>query len=411
MKKIISLLLAFVMLFSVSAAVSADSPTYSKNFSSKDEMLSSLSEYSNSFPDVEDYYSSDLSEKREGLHLERREIFLPYFGYSAYTATAYSYGESRWGKGVDYVFAAFCRGEETVRVIVYHGVTEEQINEKLEHFTAKPESSFFSDNGEITGKVFAASETPQDDGTKTCEYLIKNRYSGDILTCIYTNSDFDESLVSSLRYEKAGFLLPIYVEDYEGYNDKIQYDGMFFEKLFYACGYDIGDLIREYKELYYHYDENNNLDWVLIRTSNYMVEPWNVKPYAVLGNRVIRCGATYMPFVAEYGIYDVAEDKFISITRVGDTDSYEGLEEAFDLVNAGEIIGDVDKDSQLTVKDATFIQKCVACLCDFASDDAVEGTYTSYYGELAYVSDFNRDGERNVKDATAIQKYIAGLEY
>ena len=67
MKKMISLLLVLVMLLSFCAVVRADAP-YSKDFSSKDDMLNSLSEYSKAFPDVEDYYSSDLSEKREGFH-------------------------------------------------------------------------------------------------------------------------------------------------------------------------------------------------------------------------------------------------------------------------------------------------------------------------------------------------------
>ncbi len=410
MKKIISLLLVFVMLMSFALVVRADAPPYSKDFSDKGEMLSSLSKYSKTFPDVEDYTSSDLSEKRERHHLERREVFVPYIEDSGYTATSFSYAESEWGKGVNYIFASYSLGEENVRIMVFHGLNKEQIEEGLV-LAFVPEARFFSGEDKITGKVYGAAETPLYDGAVFSEYVIKSNYYDDILTFVYTNSSFDEALVSNLQFEKADFLLPVYVEDYEGYNDRIQYEGLFFEKFYYANRYDSADLIHEYRELYYHYDEENNMDWALICTSDYLVPPWNVMPYAVFGQRVLRCGGTYSPFVVRYGIYDVNKDIFTSITNVWDTDDYADLHQVLDLVNAGELIGDTDKDSEITIKDATLIQKCLASLCEFADDDAVDGVYTSYYGKLAYISDFDRDGERTIKDATAIQKHIAGLEY
>ena len=59
-------------------------------------------------------------------------------------------------------------------------------------------------------------------------------------------------------------------------------------------------------------------------------------------------------------------------------------------------LGDVDKDSDVTIYDATIIQK------------ALVGIY--YFGkEENYLADVNRDGSVTIDDATAIQKYLADL--
>lgn len=60
------------------------------------------------------------------------------------------------------------------------------------------------------------------------------------------------------------------------------------------------------------------------------------------------------------------------------------------------LLGDVDGDGKVTIKDATLIQKVVAGLSSI--DDA---DYLS--------ADANRDGNVNIKDATEIQKHLAGL--
>lgn len=89
----------------------------------------------------------------------------------------------------------------------------------------------------------------------------------------------------------------------------------------------------------------------------------------------------------------------------------DGINEVFEKRIIGELIGDVDNDSRLSVKDATAIQKYIAgIVTEHSIEDRVIGIYDDDNVTLEYMSDFNRDGERNIKDATAIQKYIAGLE-
>lgn len=61
------------------------------------------------------------------------------------------------------------------------------------------------------------------------------------------------------------------------------------------------------------------------------------------------------------------------------------------------VLGDVDADSEITIKDATLVQKYVACI-------------TSLYNSQKNYADVESDGAVNIKDATAIQKMIAGIE-
>ncbi|MBQ9742078.1 MAG: hypothetical protein IJV88_00185 [Ruminococcus sp.] len=89
----------------------------------------------------------------------------------------------------------------------------------------------------------------------------------------------------------------------------------------------------------------------------------------------------------------------------------EGIENAFEEAGVGRLVGDMDLDRELTVKDATNIQKCIAGLMEFSADDFILAFEGAEDAPLQYISDFNRDCERNVKDATAIQKFIAGLEF
>lgn len=65
------------------------------------------------------------------------------------------------------------------------------------------------------------------------------------------------------------------------------------------------------------------------------------------------------------------------------------------------LIGDADMDNELTIKDATAIQKYIA---------KTDGEHILVPDSGFWAVDMNGDIEINVKDATAIQKYIAGLE-
>lgn len=66
------------------------------------------------------------------------------------------------------------------------------------------------------------------------------------------------------------------------------------------------------------------------------------------------------------------------------------------VINTG-IMGDVNGDDEVNIKDATEIQKYAASLSVLTEDALISG-------------DVTQDSEVNIKDATAIQKHIAGIE-
>lgn len=172
-----------------------------------------------------------------------------------------------------------------------------------------------------------------------------------------------------------------------------------------------------YGELYEYYAEGNTAtsdettpdeatpDYVLVEITGCREVPMDYMK--LLGNYVLYVDGGCDPFEYNYGIYLPEKGEIYDLVAAWEME-LDGIEKVFTEAGIGRLLGDMDKDRVLTVKDATYIQKCLAELEEFAQDDKVE-VYSTL--EVQYIADFDRDGERNIKDATAIQKYIAGLEY
>lgn len=171
-----------------------------------------------------------------------------------------------------------------------------------------------------------------------------------------------------------------------------------FEDL-YGSGYDWYD----YQELYYHTDQNGEADWALVYAFIPAAEP--IELVTIVGNRVLHPGTMYMPFDACYGIYDVKEDKFIDAGSA-DANNYDGFLKAFDKIDDGRLIGDLDRDGDLSVIDVTILQRCEANISDYPDDDTFSLTFE--WGKSRYYSDFDRDGERSILDVTCLQRYLIG---
>lgn len=77
--------------------------------------------------------------------------------------------------------------------------------------------------------------------------------------------------------------------------------------------------------------------------------------------------------------------------------SFVALDEASKPATVDEILGDVNSDGKVNVKDATMIQKAAAKIIALTDAENMR-------------ADVNGDGKVNVKDATAIQKYAAKIE-
>ena len=181
-----------------------------------------------------------------------------------------------------------------------------------------------------------------------------------------------------------------------------------------------------YQELYYHRDDNCEIDWALIQCYSIAMSP--IELTAIVGNRVLHPGNDYYPFDTTYGIYDVKNDKFIDACTSGSTLSeaynYDGFVRAFDEIvgggmgwsmadvenqGRGKQLGDIDNNGELDITDVTFIQRCEAMIMEYPASNAFSVTYD--FGVTHYYSDFNRDGERDILDATCIQRYLVGMDY
>lgn len=163
--------------------------------------------------------------------------------------------------------------------------------------------------------------------------------------------------------------------------------------------------LYNYSELYYHSDNNGDVDWVLITGEEEAVFPEPL--YQVIGNRVIIEEQQTAPFGFGMAVYSVTQDK-VSPIYDGMLSQYDGLEEAFNEYGCGKLIGDSDGDGSITILDATVIQRCLASLRDYPAGDVIQ-PYGEVDGALKYYSDFNRNGEREILDATAIQRNLANL--
>ena len=156
-----------------------------------------------------------------------------------------------------------------------------------------------------------------------------------------------------------------------------------------------------YEELYYHRDNSDEIDWALIRAWVYPAGDMQVG--LVFCDMYIETNSYFVPFYVDYGIYDAKKDKFCSFLSI-EANDYEGLYEVVKEKVDGRHVGDADSDGELTVMDATFIQRALAQLCEFSPRDALECS------SLKYLSDFDGDGDVSIMDATAIQRRLARLD-
>lgn len=122
----------------------------------------------------------------------------------------------------------------------------------------------------------------------------------------------------------------------------------------------------------------------------------------------------YYPYTLGYYIITPEDMQIYTLREAWDA-QLEGIEAVFEDYGLGVLRGDSNLDKKINVKDATYIQKCLAELMQFTDDEYVGGFAEKGQGEDGYffdrVSDMNMDGEVNIKDATSIQKYIAGIEF
>lgn len=178
-----------------------------------------------------------------------------------------------------------------------------------------------------------------------------------------------------------------------------------------------GDITSyNYDELFYHFDDNGEIDWCLISASG-DTEPGIC--HGVFDDIIITGAGSVYPFAFGLAVYDVAADEFYDICTAWDMD-FAQLSEAFyntmtdENVSYGygnvQILGDVDKNGVLNIADATKIQKYSNELIPRDDMLNVEFSTLKYGFSLTCLSDYNKDGYCNIADATSIQKKIANID-
>ncbi len=214
MKRLISTLLAVMLLMSSLVSVNAESPPYSKEFDSKDSMLSELAVYCENFPNIEDYFSGNLSEERPNMHLERRKVVIPNITADGYTATSYSYGEVIWGYGVSTVNSIYESADDRVTVLTYFHDNPVQIDETLESMSKDTTKNIYS--GTVKSYNFVANEQIGE-LTSMCTYYID---LGNKLVIVYAHQRYNREFLDSFEFDTTDILLPVYVDNHDGcYSD------------------------------------------------------------------------------------------------------------------------------------------------------------------------------------------------
>ncbi|WP_407383743.1 hypothetical protein [Ruminococcus sp.] len=196
----------------------------------------------------------------------------------------------------------------------------------------------------------------------------------------------------------------------EAPGNTIPVEEIFFEKMKEDNPYSVYHS-WEFEELYTHIGKNNAVDWIMVNAIDLnAANPWT--GFTVIGNRAIVM-ETFYPFEFGMAVYHVAEDHFYSLSSLTDYDQYPGLAEAVDTYGKGRLLGDLDRDNNISMLDVTLIQRCEANLRDYPTDDIIDPdkNINPIFNPLSYYSDFNRDGDRSILDVTCMQRYLAHMNY
>ncbi len=171
------------------------------------------------------------------------------------------------------------------------------------------------------------------------------------------------------------------------------------------------DQLTEYDELYEHKDQYGKVDWALVKAATEVAtSPLYSSPcYYEFGNRVMEVENKGEPFTFGMGVYSVKDERFIQPSEA-EIYELEDIEQVWTELGVGRLMGDMDGDNELSVADATLIQRCQAEINIYPTDDQnIPIDYAP--NAIEYFSDFDQDGDRSILDATAIQRFLVGLPY
>lgn len=207
--------LAFALLFIAGSAfcVSAETPPFSEDFESEEEMLAALSQYAEEYP----YYNGHAfnSNIPQGYHLEYRQVLSVGVGISAKASDNFSFMESRYGYGIDTTFEALYykqNSTNTYRAFAYYGYNTDEVLQRLENAKTLDGVVNFEE-GTANGYPYLVCEY---DYRRTDYYLAVNEY----LIHLITYEDKVEGFVYSIGFTYTDVCIPVKIKDNAEWFDK-----------------------------------------------------------------------------------------------------------------------------------------------------------------------------------------------
>lgn len=188
-----------------------------------------------------------------------------------------------------------------------------------------------------------------------------------------------------------------------------KYEKKFVEYFDSLCEDDVYEYYYNEIQEVYDTETESTPDYVLVEAyKNYVGYLYDYRMF--INGLVFLRKYDYVPYTLGYFVFVPDTQEILTIDEaIRRIDNIETL-----LIKSGvcRLLGDVNNDGKITIKDVSSIQKKIAGF------DIFEDEYTYYTGGMkshgeyvkGYYSDFNMDDELNIKDATAIQKYIAGYD-
>ena len=457
--KILCVMLALLMCLSTATfAVSAEETADAKNQMYKDIVFEALGEYVN--PEHHYYrceyaYNADGSTVDEGENPDyilawassgaphctvTEQVIGDYYFYLPHAHSPYDLGyficSTKENKCYSLEEAWYLQLPEIEKILAMVGTPCSEVDNSLTRYRDRIISEYRFDEipGEIKYRVImeysASGETTEG---ATPDYAVIFAHAGGIL-CWEVREHFGNYMLREPAVYNPGYIIYSIGEDKIYQIRDAYYQGLpGMDKVLEAIGYKYalyGDVFEEYLKPYvdekaydnvegwYYYDElyyysyqkrygstemfEVTPDYVLVEACAYHCPPANVTQ--VFGDYVVYSGWGN-PEELRYFIYTPKTDNIYTLREAYDM-KLEGIMNVFTDYGLGFLLGDMDANEKLTIRDATYVQKALAKFEGF-----------TFYGEDTssadcshiYVADFDLNGDVNIKDVTAIQKRLAKI--
>ena len=389
MKKILSIVLVAVMLFSVmSITAFAEDTRFKKNFVSNDEMKAYIAQYAEDYPNSE---FGEIVKPIKNYTLKQKELVLVAVDSTEYTMTDIFCGEKYTDLGINFSYATFEKnnGEVTVTVETFYGDNAYMANSYMEDIMTWVTPHEYCCN---SGKVYIG----EIDGYQYIGHQCLSSYKttiGIAVDDVYVHMNFntapDEEFLSNMKIEISDVLLPVFEYDTKATITVTD------EVLEAARKEYNDDSITKDDITVTDYNEFDGKKIVRFTVAGY--EYADDKFVQRIGIYVLTATERPVPQILSDGVlYDIYDAYDIGVISDYDLEIFaKHYSKYYKLTKYGhdEILGDADADRSLTVMDATCIQRylCRYELVTFKKNRA----------------DFDKDGFISVMDATGVQRKLS----